>query len=204
MSETMGAGEPQERTDEDGPGPAEKKPSGMRRLRGRRARWAVAGAAAVVVIGGGAAAAALHHHEEEDRGEHSTVSAGGHEWRDGKRAESEDRDGSDGAKERDGSDGAKERDGRVRDGERGSRAEDGLGSSAGEAPAPLPSLAAADAVDKAVAAVKDGKVESLAPVTQQGGGQAWRVVVVGPDGVRHVVTIDGTGGTLTGNTVLGG
>ncbi|MFB7330917.1 hypothetical protein ACFC00_04650 [Streptomyces adustus] len=195
MSESMGAGEPQERTDEDGPGPTEKKPSGMRRLRGRGARWAVAGAAAVVVIGGGAAAAAIHHHEEEDRGEHRTVFAGGHEWRDGQRAESEDRDGSDGAKERDG---------RIRDGERGSRAEDGLESSAGEAPAPLPSLAAADAVDKAVAAVKDGKVESLAPVTQQGGGQAWRIVVVGPDGVRHAVTIDGTGGTLTGNTVLGG
>ncbi|MGW2822486.1 hypothetical protein ACWC24_15975 [Streptomyces sp. NPDC001443] len=195
MSETMGAGEPQERTDEDGPGPTEKKPSGMRRLRGRRARWAVAGAAAVVVIGGGAAAAAIHHHEEEDRGEHRTVFAGGHEWRDGKRARSEDRDGSDGPKERDG---------RVRDGERGSRAEDGLGPSAGEAPAPLPSLSAADAVDKAAAAVKDGKVESLAPVTQQGGGQAWRIVVVGPDGVRHAVTIDGTGGTLTGNTVLDG
>ncbi|MFE2586694.1 hypothetical protein [Streptomyces sp. NPDC059378] len=195
MSETMGTGEPQEPTGEDGPGTTETKSSARSRLRGRRARWAVAGAAAVVVIGGGVAAAAIHHHEEEDRGEHRTVFAGGHEWRDGDRAQSEGRDGSDGPKERDG---------RIRDGERGARGEDGSESSAGEAPAPLPSLSAADALDKAAAAVKDGKVESLAPVTEQGGGQAWRIVVVGPDGVRHVVTVDGTGGTLTGNTVLDG
>ncbi|MER5599442.1 hypothetical protein [Streptomyces sp. NPDC002265] len=190
----MGTGEPQEPTGEDGPGTAETKSSVRSRLRGRRARWAVAGAAAVVAIGGGVAAAAIHHHEE-DRGEHRTVFAGGHEWRGGERAQSEGRDGSDGPKERDG---------RIRDGERGARGEDGSESSAGEAPAPLPSLSAADALDKAAAAVKDGKVESLAPVTEQGGGQAWRIVVVGPDGVRHVVTVDGTGGTLTGNTVLDG
>jgi hypothetical protein len=118
-----------------------------------------------------------------------------HEWRDGFRAEPEVRDGHDGLRQRDG---------RIRDGEGGSRGEDGRELSAGEAPAPLPSLSAADAVDKATSAVKDGKVESLAPVTEQGGGRAWRIVVVGPDGVRHVVTVDGTGGTVTGNTVLGG
>ncbi|MET7987687.1 MULTISPECIES: hypothetical protein [unclassified Streptomyces] len=195
MSESVDAGEPQERTDEDGPGTTETKPAGRRRLSGRRARWAVAGAAAVVVIGGGVAAAAIHHHEE-DRGEHKMAFAGGgHEWQDGPRAKSEGRDGAAGVKERDG---------RSRNGERGSLGEDGGSSSAGEAPAPLPSLSAADAVSKATSAVKDGKVESLAPVTEQGGGRAWRIVVVGPDGVRHVVTIDGTGGTLTGNTVLGG
>ncbi|MFE2297607.1 hypothetical protein ACFXAW_05365 [Streptomyces sp. NPDC059445] len=197
MSESVGAQEPrepQEQPDEDGPGTT-AKPAGRRRLVGGRARWAVAGTAAVVVIGGGVAAAAIHHHEEDGRGERRVVAAGDHAWRDGFRTEGEGRDGRDGLKLRDG---------RIPDGEGGSRGEDGRGMSAGEAPAPLPSLSAADAVDKAASAVKDGKVESLAPVTEQGGGRAWRIVVVGPDGVRHVVTVDGTGGTVTGNTVLGG
>ncbi|MET8857320.1 hypothetical protein [Streptomyces sp. NPDC004579] len=198
MSESVGAREPQEpqeQPDEDGPGTTEAKPTGRRRLGGRGARWAVAGTAAVVVIGGGVAAAAIHHHEEDGRGEHRMVSADAREWRDGFRAEPDGRGGPDGLKQRDG---------RIRHAEGASRGEDDRGLSAGEAPAPLPSLSAADAVDKAASAVKDGKVESLAPVTEQGGGRAWRIVVVGPDGVRHVVTVDGTGGTVTGNTVLGG
>ncbi|MFF8536442.1 hypothetical protein ACN6K9_005445 [Streptomyces sp. SAS_267] len=195
MSESVEPQEPQEHRDEDGPDTTEAKPAGRRRLGGRGARWAVAGTAAVVVIGGGVAAAAIHHHEEDGRVEHRMAPAGAHAWRDGFRVESEGRDGHDGLKQRDG---------RIRGGEAGSLGEDGRGLSAGEAPAPLPSLSAADAVDKAASAVKDGKVESLAPVTEQGGGRAWRIVVVGPDGVRHVVTVDGTGGTVTGNTVLGG
>jgi hypothetical protein len=198
VSESIGAQEPQEpqeRPDEDGPGTTGTKPAGRRLPGGRRARWAVAGAAAVVVIGGGVAAAAIHHHEEDGRGERKMVPAGAHEWRGGFGAEPEGRDGHDGLRQREG---------RILDGEGGSRGEDGPELSAGEAPAPLPSLSAADAVDKAASAVKDGKVESLAPVTEQGGGRAWRIVVVGPDGVRHVVTVDGTGGTVTGNTVLGG
>ncbi|WP_339132332.1 hypothetical protein WJM95_26640 [Streptomyces sp. f51] len=191
VSESMGGS--QEQPDEDGPGTTVTKPARLRRLRGRRGRWAVAGAAAVVVIGGGAAAAAFHHHEEEGRGERRMVSAEGPAWFDGGRADSEGRDGRDGLKRE-----------LIRDGKGGSRGVDGREPSAGEAPAPLPSLSAADAVGKATSAVKDGKVESLAPVTEQGGGRAWRIVVVGPDGVRHVVTVDGTGGTVTGNTVLGG
>jgi hypothetical protein len=46
-------------------------------------------------------------------------------------------------------------------------------------------------------------VESLAVVAEQGGGSAWQAVVVGTDGVRHRVTIDGAGGSITGNTVVG-
>ncbi|MFE2608617.1 hypothetical protein ACFXDI_36050 [Streptomyces mirabilis] len=38
-------------------------------------------------------------------------------------------------------------------------------------------------------------------VAEQGGGSAWEVEVLGTDGVRHLVTIDGAGGTVTGNTV---
>ncbi|MFF3863160.1 hypothetical protein [Streptomyces sp. NPDC002209] len=188
VGESVGAGEPQEQTGQGGPGTTPKKPAGGRRPRGRRARWAAVGAAAVVVIGGGAAAA-IHHHEEEGRGEHRVASAGDHERHDESREDSEGRDG---------------HDGRRMDGEHSTHADDSRDLSTGGAPAPLPSLSAADAVNKAAAAVNDGKVESLVPVTEHGGGRAWRVVVVGPDGVRHAVTVDGTSGTPTGNTVLGG
>jgi hypothetical protein len=75
-----------------------------------------------------------------------------------------------------------------------------IGSSA--APAPLPSLAADQAVPKAEAAVSGGKVESLASVPKQGGGSAWQAVVLGPDGVCHLVTLDGASGSVTSNTVL--
>ncbi|MYT26946.1 hypothetical protein GTW69_42915, partial [Streptomyces sp. SID7760] len=152
----------------------------------------------VVVIGGAAAAAAIHHHEEEGRGEHKAVSAGEHE----EHGEHEGRGGP--GEKADGRDGRDGREGRSRDAERGPRGEDSGQTSTRGVPAPLPSLSAADALNKAAGAVNDGKVESLAPVAEQGGGRAWRIVVVGPDGVRHAVTVDGAGGTLTGNTVLGG
>ncbi|MEU9177193.1 hypothetical protein AB0C90_10135 [Streptomyces sp. NPDC048550] len=75
--------------------------------------------------------------------------------------------------------------------------------SAKGAPVPLPALAAAQAVEKATAAVEGGKLESLRAVAQQGGGSAWLAVVLGPDGVRHAVTLAGADGTVTGNTVAG-
>ncbi|MFC1419032.1 hypothetical protein [Streptacidiphilus cavernicola] len=72
------------------------------------------------------------------------------------------------------------------------------------APAPLPSLPADQAAQKAAATVSGGKVESLEPVPEQGGGTAWQVTVLGPDGIRHLITLDGTSGTVTGNTVVDG
>ncbi|MFJ9776594.1 hypothetical protein ACIRVF_36060 [Kitasatospora sp. NPDC101157] len=78
------------------------------------------------------------------------------------------------------------------------------GHANGEAPAPLPSLGASAALDKAQAAVPGGRAESLHRVTAQGGGAAWAVTVVGQDGVRHLVTVDGTDGQLTSNTVVDG
>lgn len=71
------------------------------------------------------------------------------------------------------------------------------------APVPLPALPAAQALEKAEAAVPGGKAEALRVIAQEGGGSAWRVVVLGSDGVRHVVTLSGTDGTVTGNTVAG-
>ncbi|MFG2820982.1 hypothetical protein ACGFX4_16340 [Kitasatospora sp. NPDC048365] len=175
MSEPTGAGEP------EGAGPRKSVP--RRWVRSRTTRWVAAGAA-VVVIGGGAAAVAVHH-EGEDRG-------------DGKRSVASDgarhggHDGRSGRGSHDGLEGREGREGRDR------------ATDTGTAPAPLPALDAADAVVKAAGAVQGGKVESLRPVTEQGGGRAWRVVVVGPDGVRHAVVVDGTTFAITSNTVLGG
>ncbi|WP_030161014.1 hypothetical protein [Streptomyces sp. NRRL S-244] len=75
------------------------------------------------------------------------------------------------------------------------------GSAKAAAPVPLPALPAAQAVEKATAAVEGGKLESLRTVAQEGGGSAWLAVVLGPDGVRHAVTLAGADGTVTGNTV---
>lgn len=154
-------------------------------VRGRSKRWVVVGAAAVVL--GGAAAAVAVHHEHEGHGDGRKWAAGEHERYDG-----QDQPG--GPDQRGGRHGHQGREDRTG---ADSRTEAG-------APAPLPATDAAEAVAKASAAVSGGKVESLTPVGEQGGGRAWRAVVLGPDGVRHAVTLDGANGTITGNTVLGG
>ncbi|MGW2601830.1 hypothetical protein [Streptomyces klenkii] len=160
-------------------------------VRSRSARWVAAGAA-VLVIGGGAAAAMAHHHHEGEEG-HGHSHDAGHAHAHDRRTAAEDRGRHDG---RGGWDSQGERDSSENRQERG-RADHA-------APAPLPSANAADAMAKASSAVPGGKVESLRPVAEQGGGRAWRVVVLGTDGVRHAVTVDGAGNTITGNTVLDG
>ncbi|MFE1321208.1 hypothetical protein [Kitasatospora phosalacinea] len=72
------------------------------------------------------------------------------------------------------------------------------------APAALPAVPADQALAKAVAAVPDGRAAALAVVGREGGGSSWSVEVLGADGVRHLVTVDGTDGSITGNTVAGG
>ncbi|MFD9353368.1 hypothetical protein [Streptomyces sp. NPDC060031] len=165
---------------------------------------------AVVIVGGGAVAVAVaeHHHGRIERGPHFARSEavpggggkGGGTW------------GPVGGERRGGpkGDGPKA-DGpgrpvgpKVRDGLEGLDGADGRGGSAKSAPAPLPSLAIGAAADKAAAAVPGGKVESLRVVAQKGGGSAWRAVVLGPDGVRHAVTVSGTDGTITDNTTPAG
>ncbi|MFJ1753888.1 hypothetical protein [Kitasatospora sp. NPDC088134] len=79
-----------------------------------------------------------------------------------------------------------------------------VAGSAGVAPAPLPGVAADQAVAKAAGAVPGGKVAGLAVVGREGGGSSWAVTVLGQDGVRHLVTVDGTDGSITGNTVVDG
>ncbi|MCF3107065.1 hypothetical protein IPZ58_36755 [Streptomyces roseoverticillatus] len=159
----------------------------------------------MLVIGGGAAAAVAHHHKGEEGHAHghdrrtAADDQGRHDDRNGWNSR-DDRNGWDdreGRESHGGHGGRQGREGRQENGRESGR-------DIHAAPAPLPSANAADAVAKASSAVTGGKVESLRPVTEQGGGRAWQVVVLGPDGVRHAVTLDGAGDTITGNTVLGG
>ncbi|WP_033214363.1 hypothetical protein [Kitasatospora phosalacinea] len=81
----------------------------------------------------------------------------------------------------------------------------GTGGAGGKlAPAALPAVPADQALAKAAAAVPNGKVAALAVVGREGGGSSWSVEVLGADGVRHLVTVDGTDGSVTGNTVAAG
>ncbi|WP_033216661.1 PepSY domain-containing protein [Kitasatospora phosalacinea] len=180
---------------------AERPPAPTKRpvpvwLRGRAARWGGGIAAAALLVGGGAVAVAAAGHHGHHGGK---VSA-----RDGERGEHDARGGK--RHERGGRDWRAGRSGEGRSGgeARPDHRTDRRDRPGPGAPAPLPPLSAADAVAKATAAVPGGRTESLRPATTDGGGRAWQVVVLGPDGVRHLVTVDGVDGTLTGNTVLGG
>ncbi|MFF8266693.1 hypothetical protein ACF059_04790 [Streptomyces sp. NPDC016562] len=188
------------------PGQPEKAPGGGARQRAalgrlvprsRAARWAAAGAA-VVVVGGGVAALAVadhHDHHRADRGPrfHWTVPGPGPgPGGDGRHAPQPHHEGKRGDLDVPALPKLPEGLGRP-DGGAGRQ---GPGAAA---PAPLPSLAIGEAADKAAAAVPGGKVESLRPVAQDGGGSAWLAVVLGQDGVRHAVTVSADG-TVTGNT----
>ncbi|MFE5586552.1 hypothetical protein [Kitasatospora sp. NPDC056531] len=190
MSEPMEGAEPQKS--------AGRTRTGLGRagrwVRGRSKRWVVVGAAAVVL--GGAAAAVAVHHEHEGHGDGRSWAAGDQEPNEGQGWHG-DRHGHQGS-------GHQGRQGSGHQGRAARSGDETDGRTGAGAPAPLPATDAADAVAKASAAVSGGKVESLTPVGEQGGGRAWKAVVLGPDGVRHAVTVDGANGTVTGNTVLGG
>ncbi|MFE9467573.1 hypothetical protein ACFYNW_28650 [Streptomyces virginiae] len=180
--------------------------------RGRRARWVAAGAV-VVVVGGGVTAVAVaehhHHHERADR-PHMLRFEPGHGGGFKRGPQGEAPDGERARKVPGGEDSPEVRerlghpDAPGLPGAPGRFEGRGGYGKGGQAPAPLPSLSIGDAAAKAAAAVSGGKVESLRAVAQDGGGGAWLAVVLGPDGVRHAVTVSGTDGTITGNTTLGG
>ncbi|MDA5280161.1 hypothetical protein ACWGHM_01260 [Streptomyces sp. NPDC054904] len=183
-------------------GPRRRAPLGRLVPRSNGARWAALGVA-VVVVGGGVAALAVaeHHHDRAERPRFARI-APGVDGPGERRAEAAPGHGGPGERRaaeappgRDGQAGPKEH--RALGGPEGQGARGGSGRTA---PAPLPSLPIGDAAGKAAAAVTGGKVESLRVVAQDGGGSAWLAVVLGPDGVRHAVTVSGTDGTVTGNT----
>uniref|UniRef100_A0AAU2K3A6 PepSY domain-containing protein n=1 Tax=Streptomyces sp. NBC_00049 TaxID=2903617 RepID=A0AAU2K3A6_9ACTN len=169
--------------------------------RSRGVRWAALGAA-VVIVGGTAAAAVVagaeHHHLRADGGPRlARFEAGpgaGHGGGPGGQGPHRQGPGEQAPGDRGGHPAE----------QRGGGWKEHGGGAAKQAPAPLPSLAIGDAADKAAAAVSGGKVESLRVVGQQGGGSAWLAVVIGPDGVRHAVTVSGTDGTITGNVTAPG
>ncbi|MEU8436749.1 hypothetical protein AB0F18_28350 [Streptomyces sp. NPDC029216] len=166
--------------------------------RGAGARWAVAGAAAAVIVGGGAAAVAVAghhhgHHEAMGKGGRMAWSEPGHDGR---------HEGKHGGKHGGGPQGERPhpKKPKVRDGAAAARGD--FARKAPAARAPLPALPIDQAAQKAAAAVPGGKVEALRVIPQQGGAGSWQAVVLGPDGVRHAVTVSGTDGTLTANTPL--
>ncbi|MDJ0344446.1 hypothetical protein QMK19_20970 [Streptomyces sp. H10-C2] len=162
--------------------PARRRSRLVRLTRHGRTRWVALGL--VVLIGGdGAAAVAAAEH--------------GHEERTGGGYSAEDRGSRQGKESEDGRTGSKT----DKSGDFGRKGHETSSEGSAQAPAPLPTLPATQAVDKATAAVSGGKVESLRVVVQQGGGSAWQAVVLGPDGVRHAVALAGNDGTVTSNTV---
>ncbi|MQS11035.1 hypothetical protein F7Q99_01735 [Streptomyces kaniharaensis] len=185
--------------------PKRRRAARLRAWAGGRERRIAAGVAAVALVGaGGLALAVAHeghgreHHRamnwaEDGQGEHGSSDSYGDHGSYGDRGEGHREGGRHQGGEQRGP-GSREQ------GDRGSREEGGLAGRT--APAPLPSVAASTALEKAQGAVPGGRAESLRCTAQQGGSVGWAVVVVGQDGVRHLVTVDGASGELTGNTVV--
>ncbi|MFF0292951.1 PepSY domain-containing protein [Kitasatospora sp. NPDC004614] len=176
------------------------------RLPERRGRRWVLGAAVALVLGVGvvgAAAVAAHHSGRErppiapfamrEPGAPGAPNAWGSDY--GKHRNGEQK--GDGKAAHRGAQG----DGKAQPGS--GKAQPG-GRAAKLAPAALPAVPADQAVAKAAGAVPGGKVDALSVVGREGGGSSWAVEVLGTDGVRHQVVVDGTDGSITANTVVNG
>ncbi|MGR4881190.1 hypothetical protein ACIPUC_17545 [Streptomyces sp. LARHCF249] len=179
--------------------------------RSKGARWAALGAAVVIVGGTAVAVAVDQHHDarmagprfawaeaDHEGGKRRGPAGGGEHGEHGERAFGGPRHFKDSQHPMDPKALKEMREMREAAPEPGA-GEAGPGGSAKAAPAPLPSLAIGTAADKAAGAVDGGKVESIRVVAQEGGGSAWLAVVLGPDGVRHAVTVSGTDGAVTSN-----
>ncbi|WP_217553214.1 PepSY domain-containing protein [Streptomyces sp. GbtcB6] len=170
---------------------------------GRR-RGTVLGAAVLVAAVAAAGAVAVVHHDHGEKGGHRQFAAehgraGGDDGRQG--AYGQARGGRSGQNDESGLGGDSQGSQRSQSGQSGQSSQSGQSAAGTLAPAPLPAVSATAAIEAAGKAVPGGKTESLRVVAEQGGGSAWEVEVLGTDGVRHLVTIDGASGTVTGNTV---
>ncbi|MEY9877788.1 hypothetical protein ABH931_007312 [Streptacidiphilus sp. MAP12-33] len=169
---------------------------------GRRSRWVVGGLAAVVLVGGTAAVTAAVVHGHDGGRVAVAVGPGGLPGLKRMIAQAQGPGGMGGAVVVKGGQVVQVPGGLAVGGVvPGGPDQQAVTGEASLAPAPLPSLSADQAVAKAEAAVTGGKVESLTDVPEQGGGSAWQAVVVGPDGVHHLVTLDGATGAVTSNSV---
>ncbi|GHD81205.1 hypothetical protein GCM10010317_104200 [Streptomyces mirabilis] len=179
------------------PKPAKSAKTFRARLpRVSRRRGTVLGAA--VLLAAAAGAAVVVHHDHGEKGDHGRFAAE-HRRADGR----DDRQGAYGQAR--GGRGGQNDESRLGGNSQGTQSsqsdQDGQSAAGTLAPAPLPAVSAAAAIEAAGKAVSDGKTEALRVVAEQGGGSAWEVEVLGTDGVLHLVTIDGATGTVTGNTV---
>ncbi|MCX5010551.1 hypothetical protein OG765_06085 [Streptomyces sp. NBC_00555] len=164
--------------------------------RRRSARWAALGAA-VVIVGGVAVAVAVDEHHERMAGPRIA-------WAEADHKGGMKRGPEGGGEHGDRAFGDQRNHKNLKDPKVLKELREQRAAAPKAAPAPLPSLAIGQAADKAAGAVDGGKVESIRVVAQEGGGSAWLAVVLGPDGVRHAVTVSGTDGTVTGNTPVAG
>ncbi|MGW7539793.1 PepSY domain-containing protein [Streptomyces sp. NPDC054770] len=163
-----------------------------------RRRGTVLGVAVLLVAAAAAGTVAVAHHDHGEKADHGRFAAehsraGGGDDRQG--AYGQARGG------RGGRNGESGLDGNSQGTQSGQSSQSGQSTSGTLAPAPLPAVSAAAAIEAAGKAVPDSKTEALRVVAEQGGGSAWEVEVLGTDGVRHLVTVDGATGTVTGNTV---
>jgi uncharacterized membrane protein YkoI len=161
-------------------------------------RGAVIGAAVLLAGAAAAGVAAVVHHDHGGKDDH------------GRFAADQGRAGGDVGRQRAHGQARGGRGGQNDESEAGTNSQDSQGGQSGHggqsaegtlAPAPLPAVSAEKAVEAAGKAASGGKPDALRVIAEQGGGSAWEVEVLGTDGVRHLVTIDGAIGTVTGNTV---
>ncbi|WP_406475522.1 PepSY domain-containing protein [Streptomyces sp. NBC_01615] len=176
----------------------------------RRSRKVALGVAVVLLGGAAVGAVAIADHDHGDKNDRGHIAAnrdqkggGNGEYRGRGEGRGEDAGRNDGSKanrnNKNNDNGQSSDDGQSSDNSNNSdNSQSGQGS---VAPAPLPAVSAAKAIEAAGKAVPGGKPDALRVVVQQGGGSAWEVEVLGTDGVRHLVTLDGATGAVTGNTV---
>lgn len=184
--------------------PAKSAKSFRQRLPRVSRRRGVALGAAVVLVGGAAVGVvAVAHHDHGGRGDQGRFAA--------ERGRAGGTEGDDGMQHTRGEargNGGRQNDQKAQGGQGGPGSQGGQSGTTGgqsaqptAAPLPVPAVSAATAIATAGKAVSGGKPDALRVVAQQGGGSAWEVEVLGADGVRHLVTIDGATGAVTGNTV---
>ncbi|MFF2076090.1 PepSY domain-containing protein [Kitasatospora sp. NPDC058162] len=171
--------------------PRRRRAERLRAWAGGKERKLAAGVVTVALLGAGGLAVAAVAHEGHGEGGHGHREAA---------ASAEDGNGAGRGYGQEQGEGHGRAHGHGQRHGQGNGQGNGQGQERGQAPAPLPSLGASAALEKAQAAVPGGRAESLHRITEQGGAAAWAVSVVGQDGVRHLVTVDGTSGELTSNT----
>ncbi|WP_406331554.1 PepSY domain-containing protein [Streptomyces sp. NBC_00203] len=177
----------------------------------RRSRKVALGVAVVLLGGAAVGAVAIADHDHGDKNDRGRIAAdrdqrgggnGGHRGRgEGRGEDAGKNDGSKANRNNKNSDNGQSSDNSQSNGENSDNSQNSQNGQSTLAPAPLPAVSAAKAIEAAGKAVPGGKPDALRVVTQQGGGSAWEVEVLGTDGVRHLVTLDGATGAVTGNTV---